>query len=198
MEPFEVIAHPLEIYLAPVGTAFPDVSAAPDASWTLLGTSGDENYDEDGVTVTHEQTLEEWTPAGSTGPRKVFRTGERLVIAVPLADLSAEQYARVLNDATITQDAAGVGTAGVDRFGLSQGHTVATFALLARGKSPAGDSFDAQYQVPRCYQGANQEPQFQKGNPALLACEWTALEDLDAASEATRFGELIIQTAAPA
>lgn len=197
MEPFEVIAHPLTLWLAPVGTAFPDVSEDPDASWTLVGTSGDENYDEEGVTVSHEQTVEEWTPAGSTGPRKAFRTGERLVIGVTVADISAAQYAQALNNATITQDAPGAGTAGVDRFGLTQGHDVAVFALLARGKSPADDQFEAQYQVPRVFQGANPEPQYQKGEPAGLALEFVALEDLNASADAERFGELVIQTAAP-
>lgn len=197
MEPFEVVAHPLTVWLAPVGTAFPDVSEDPDASWIKLGTSGDENYDEDGVTITHEQTIEEWTPAGSTGPRKAFRTEERLLVAFNLVDISADQYAKVLNDTDVTQVAAGSGTAGADEFGLSQGHTVASHALLARGVSPADEQFSAQYQVPRCYQAANPEPQYQKGTPAGLACEFAALEDLDASAETERFGKLVIQTAEP-
>lgn len=197
-QPFEVIAHPLTIWLAPVGTAFPDVSEDPDASWTKLGTSGDENYDEEGVTVTHDQTIEMWTPAGSTGARKAFRTEEGLVIEFTLVDISADQYAKVLNDATVTQVAAGAGTAGVDEFGLTQGHTVATYALLARGLSPADDQFASQYQVPRCFQNASPEPQYNKGGePAGLACEFAALEDLNAAADAERFGKLVIQTAAP-
>ena len=55
--PYEVVAQPFTLWVAPVGTAFPDVDTAPDGSWTKVGTSGDLNYTEDGVTVTHSQSV---------------------------------------------------------------------------------------------------------------------------------------------
>lgn len=202
MEPFEVIASPLTVYLAPVGTAFPAIDDAEGgfaSGWTKLGTNGTRNYDDDGVTVTHEQTIETWRGAGSTGPVKAWRTEEELMVGFTLVDLSAVQYAKVLNDATVTDTAAAAGVAGTSEFGLSQGLDVATFAMLARGKSPAGDGFNAQYQVKRCYQAENPEPQFNKGDePAGLEIQFAALEDPSAENPRERFGTLVIQTAAAA
>lgn len=193
MEPMEVIANPLELWLAPVGTAFPDVDEAPADPWFLVGTSGNRNYEEDGVTVTHEQTVTPWTPAGSTMARKVWRTEEGLMIGVSLTDLSSAQYAKALNDADVAQTAAGSGTPGFDAISLYQGIEVAAFALIARGLSSFDESMAAQYQVPRCYQSENPTPVFKKGQPAFLACKFTALYDED--SPDAPVGELVIQTA---
>lgn len=198
MEPYEIVAGPLQLWLAPVGTAFPDVDEDPDSEdWTLIGTSGDENYSEDGVTVTHSQTIEQARPAGSTGPRKAWRTGEDLTIALVLWDITPEQYAAALNGNEVTTTAAGSGTAGTKKIGLSRGHEVTCYALLARGTSPEGDGFAAQYEVPRCYDAGNAAPVFRKGTPAALALEFTALEDPNAASDDERFGRLVAQHQAP-
>lgn len=190
--PFEIIAAPFDVYVAPVGTAFPDISATPSASWFLLGSSGNKNYDEDGVTITHEQEVEEWVPAGLTAARKAFRTTESLVIAFNVADVSAAQYAKILNGATVTDTAAGSGTGGNLNFPLLQGMSVSIFALLCRsGESAAGNLFNSSYEVPIAYQAANPEPQYKKGTPAMLACEWRALWD-----SATGFGRYRSQDAA--
>src|SRR5436309_688644 len=83
--------------VAAYATAFPAVNAAPGGSWFKLGTSGTKNYDEGkGVSVSHDQTLNPWTPAGGTGARKVFRSAESLLIDFELIDLTPEQYAKIL------------------------------------------------------------------------------------------------------
>lgn len=196
MTPYEIIGAPLTLWLAPVGTAFPLIDAAPAGTWVKVGTNGDRNYDEAGVTVTHGETFAEVATAGSTGPVKAFLTAESLKIALTMLDVSLEQYAIALNDAAITSTAAGAGTAGFKKVGLSQGENVVTYALLARGVSPYGDGMSAQYEVPRCYQSAQAAPVFRKGVPAGLQLEFTALEDATAANAAERFGRLVAQTAA--
>jgi multidrug efflux pump len=70
-------------------------------------------------------------------------------------------------------------------------------ALLARGASPDGPNFIAQYQVPRCFQSGDAKPVYKKGKPATLDLEFTALEDLSAANELERFGLLVSQHQAP-
>lgn len=189
--PMEIVAAPLTVYLAPVGTAFPLVDTAPAVGWVKLGTSGDKNYSEDGVTVQHSQSIATFTPAGGTAPRKAWRTQEGLEIGFTLVDISAAQYAQVLNDASVTTTAPGVGQPGQDDFDLLQGLDVATFALIARGLSPSDEQFVAQYQVPIVYQGAEPTPAYKKGEPAGLACSFMALEDASLG-----FGKLIVQTAA--
>ena len=190
--PYEVVAAPFTLYLAPVGTAFPAIQTTPSASWYKVGTSGTKSYDESGVTVTHDDTKTTFTPAGGRIPRKVWRTEEQIKIECELVDLSPEQYAKMLNDLTVTTVAAGAGVAGQKYFQLEQGATVALFALLVRGPSTVDDSLNAQYEVPIVYQGEKPAPVHTKGKPASLKLGFYALEDDTLGS-----GKLRIQTAAP-
>jgi hypothetical protein len=185
--PFEIVASPLTVYVAPVGTAFPAVNAAPGGSWFKLGTSGTKNYDEKGVTVSHSETINTFTPAGGTAPRKAWRSAEGLAIDLELVDLTIEQYAKILNDATVTTT---VGPPAIKDINLMQGLTVKNLALLCRGLSPVDESLAAQYQVPICYESASPSPSYRKDQPASLACQFTALEDATLG-----FGKLIVQTA---
>jgi hypothetical protein len=177
-EPFEIIAAPLELYAAPIDTAFPAIDEAPAVGWIKVAASGKLNYSDDGVSVTHGQEISAFTPAGATVPRKVWRTSESLTIAVDIADVTAEAYALALNKATITTVAATALVAGEKSIPLFQGDQVATFALLARGLSPYDEEMFAQYEVPIVYQGADSiEVTYNKGEPALLTLEFTALSD---------------------
>lgn len=192
--PFEIIAAPFTIYFAPTGTAFPAIDDATVTGFTKIGTSGDSNYSEDGVTFVHEQTIEQFRALGGTGPRKVSRTEENLIVRFTLWDLLLEQYKLALNSNVVSTTAAGSGTAGFKEIDLYRNIDVALMALLARGNmSPEGDTWNEQYQVPVCYQSASPEPVFVKGAPAGLSLEFTALEDPNAASAAARFGKLITQ-----
>jgi len=196
-EPYEIIMSPFEVYLAPVSTAFPAINATPASPWVKLGTSGLDNMDEEGVTVSHEQSITQKRTLGSTGPAKVARTEENLTISFSLVDLTLEQYAKALNGVTVSDVAAGADTAGYRSITLRQGRSVSTYALLVRGLSPYGDGYNAQYQVPVCYQSDNPAPVFSKGDAAALKFTFTAIEDPNAATEAARFGTLVAQDAAP-
>lgn len=192
-EPFEIIAGPVTLFLAPVGTAFPAIGTAPGAPWVKVGTNGDRNYSDEGVTIQHGQNIEQARPAGATGPVKAWRTEEDLMLTVTLWDMSLEQYAVALAGAQPTTTAAGVGTAGTKRVGLSKGRDVVTYALLARGASAYGDAYSAQYEVPVVYQSGSPTITRRKGVPAGLELEFTALENGAATSEAERFGRLVMQ-----
>lgn len=196
--PYEILAGPLDLWLAPPGTAFPLISAAPGAGWAMVGTAGIRNYSDDGVTVEHIQKIDTATPAGALGPVKAWRTEEGLLIGITMWDVSLEHYATALGGAAPTTTAAGAGAAGFKKIGLSRGTDVLTYALLARGKSSAyGDAFKLQYEVPVCFQNANPKPVFKKGTPAGLAMEFMALEHAAAASDLERFGHLVMQHQAP-
>jgi len=196
MKPYEIVAAPFTLYIAPLGTAFPDIDEAPSGSWKKIGTSGDRSESEEGVTVAHSQEVSEVRTAGSTGPVKAFRTSEGLVISLTLLDISLEQYANALNGNAVSTTAAGVGSAGFKALSLYQGLDVTPLALLVRGVSAYGDGWTAQYEVPACFQSGAPELVFTKGEPAGLALEFTALEDPDAESAAARFGRLVMQHAA--
>ena len=177
--PFEIIAAPFDIYVAPVGTTFTDVSQTPSASWFLLGTSGSKNYDEEGVKIKHEQKIEEFRFLGLTAPRKASRTEESLTIGFKVADVSAAQYAKILNNVALTNTAAAVLQGGNLNFPLLLGlGSPALYALIARcNESAGGVNFNTQYEVPIVYQGSSPEVLYMKGNPAQLECEFHALWD---------------------
>lgn len=196
VRPFEVVAQPFTIWTAPVGTAFPAVDAAPSGSWSKVGTSGDLNITEDGVTITHNQTVEMWRALGSTGPRKAFRTEEELHIAFVLADISLEQYAKALNGNNVTTTPPDVDSGGFKSVGMSRGLEVQQVALLCRGENgPYGDGWPMQYEVPVAVQIGEPEVVYVKGEPAGLALEFAALEDPDAATAHERFGRIVAQNA---
>ncbi len=193
-KPYEIIAAPFTLYLAPLGTAFPLITAAPSGDWIKVGTSGDLNYSEDGVSVSHSQAFGQARPVGGTGPRKAWRTEEDLMVSLTLWDMTLEQYAVALNGNEVAATAAGVGTAGFKKLALYRGGEVELMSLLVRGDvSPYGASYKSQYQVPVCYQSGSPEPVFSKNGPAGLALQFTALEDVDAATPDARFGHLVIQ-----
>lgn len=188
--PYEIMAVPFDAYLAPAGTSKPDIAASPTGQgYTLLGVRGADEYDEAGVTVTHEQSINEYRGLRGTGPIKAFRTSEGLKIGFELNDLTLEAYGKILNDATV----ADIGSRAVT---LHQGAQVATFALVLKSADgPYGDGMPAQYWVPVVYQSGSPAVVHKKGDPAGLALEFTALEWLEAASEALRFGVLEAQDA---
>ena len=195
--PFEIVAAPFTLWKAAEGVTFPDVDETPGAGFTKVGTSGDLNYTEDGVTVAHAQTVEMFRALGSTGPRKAFRTEEEMRISLTLADVSLEQYAVAMESNTVTTTAAGAGTPGYKSMGLSRGLGVERFALLVKAvdASPYGTGWGAQYEVPVAVQVGEPEVVFVKGEPAGLALEFAVLEDPLASSTDERFGRFVGQTA---
>lgn len=194
-QPFEIIAAPYTVYLAPVGEAMPDVGAVPAGNWFKLGAAGAKNYSEDGVSVQHAQSIELFRMLGATGPVKASRTSEDLKVSFVLHDLTLEQYRKVLNDLTVSATAAGSGTAGIKSMPLLRGLEVAEYAVLVRGDvSPEGEGFASQYELPRMIVTSEPEVVFRKNEPAGLAIELTALEDSDAAA-GSEFGRLVVQAA---
>lgn len=195
MEPYEIIASPFQAYLAAEGEAFPLIDAQPAGGWTLLGTNGNKNISEDGVTVAHEEDIEEFRMLGATGPLKASRVSEGLMISFTLHDISLEQYANALNFNTVTTNAPGVGVAGFKEINLYKGIQLPTRALLLRGVSPYGAGWNLQYEIPRVYPSAEAEVVYSKGEPAGLELTFTALIDLGAAA-GEEFGRLVAQHAA--
>ena len=196
MEPFEIIAAPYEVWLAPVGTAFPVINVAPAGTWTRLGTNGSRNISEDGVTITHEDEIEEFRMLGATGPIKAVRTSEGLSASFVLHDLTLEQYLHILNMNTMTTVPAGTGVAGHRHVNLYKGPTVATRAALIRGAGPYGANWNLQYELRRCYLRGEGEVVYQKGEPAGLEIGLVALVDAGAPA-GQEFGILRAQHAAP-
>ncbi len=194
--PYEVIAAPWTLYVAPEGTQRPAVDEEPNSSdWTLVGSAGPLNYDEAGINLQQPQAITFWRSLGDSGSRKAFRTSEDLKIGLMLVDLTPEQYALAINGNIVTETPASTGVPGSKKIGLSRGFTVDTRALLLRGPSPAMANGVSQYWCPRAAQTGSPAPVLKRDAPASLAVEWTAMVDPDATSEDEYFGVYEIQTA---
>jgi hypothetical protein len=189
--PREIVVGPLDIWLAASVEAEAAVNTTPSGNWALLGTNADENYTEDGITITHSQTIRQTFALGETGPLKANRQQEQLTISLTLMDMSMAQYTKALNNTT---PSTGAGP-NIDYIGLRRGPDVTVLSLIAKGAgmSPSGN-FPIQLYSPRVYQSADPAPVFSKTSDAGLALVWTALVYQSAATAEQRFGRWVVQT----
>lgn len=198
--PYEIIAGPATLYVAPAGTARPDIAThpllAPTDPWVVIGTNGDLNYDEQGVRLASPQEVVKWKALGDTGSRKAFRVSEDFMVGLKVVDLKLDVWKLALNQNTITDTPAGA-EAGHQKIGLSRGPGVASIAILIRFPSPYGADLWAQIWMPRAINEAAVETLFQKGTPAGLDLEFSSMVWEDASSEEERFGVLEAQDAPP-
>lgn len=183
--PYEIITGPASVYIAPVATAFTALNATPSGAWIALG------YTEGGVKVRHSQTVEQLKVDQYTGPVKAIRSEEGLEIEFSLAQLTIENFARALNNISVTTS----GSPTAKWIPTHKGFDVARWALQVRGFSPYGAGWNLQYEVPVVFQNDEPEVEFVNNNNALLHCTWVALEDLTAGADTDRFGFLRAQSA---
>ena len=175
--PFEMVSGPIQVWTAAEATAAPELSAAPPAAWTLLGTNGQRSMSEDGVTVEFSETIEAQRSLGSTAIQKLFRTEEEVMITVALLDVSAETFAIAMSGLAITISAAATSKAGFRAVDLLRGFDVLNLAFLARGFSPYADAMSAQFWIPKGYASFSGGLQYQKGEAAMIELEIMAIED---------------------
>lgn len=191
VSPFEVIAGPARVWLAAVGSTMPlitddDNAVLADGFIELGRTDG-------GVTIAHNESIELITCDQVTGPIKALRTEETIVVSFSFANLTLENYAKVLNNVAV-----GTVASQERSINLYQGVTVAQFAMLIRGDSPYEDGI-LQFELPVVSQTGSPSMTFTRDDKATLETEWTTLEDQDAASDAAKFGTLrAADAAAPA
>ena len=133
MEPYEILTGVGTLYVAPVGTVFPDLDDNPSATWRNLGNT------QDGVKVTLDQKIDEHSVDQETGAVKASRSEESLVLETSLAEATLENLADVIG-ATLIDTPAGVGTIGTREVPLYKGANVKTFAFLFRDIQPTGIS----------------------------------------------------------
>lgn len=188
--PVEIINGPLSLYWAPVGESFPDVDAAPGGNWTLIGTSGADNYTEDGVEISHEKAYNVFRGLNSAYPIKAFRTEADIMVSVTLADLTLAQARLAFNNNTVGSDA---GPPSISTLDLDVSGDVAQMALLARGtgKSPEFDGGDAQLELNIVSEIGAQALTFVKGDPVGLTLEFQAFFD----TVNSELGRLVVQNA---
>lgn len=189
MASIEIVNGPLELYWAPVGEAMPNVDAAPAGNWALIGTSGDDNYHEDGVIIDLEQTMEVFRPLGSTIAKCVFRTEQDIRVRVTMVDLNLTELRVALNLNAVTTDA---GPPSVSQVNLDYGIPVDDMALLCRGTGNSSEfaTGNLQFELNRVVEVASHELAFVKGEPVGVELEFQALQD-----DSGNVGQITVQNA---
>jgi hypothetical protein len=186
----------MELWIGEPRADRPATDEPPDPSdWTKIGTSGNRNYTEDGVSVQAPQTINYWRGLGSTLPIKAVRSDEDVIYTVTVADMSLEQFRIALNHNEVASTAAASGVAGFKKISLYRGPNVTTFALLARGPSPYSPTGYAQFWVPVAVADGDPEMTWTKsGDPAAWVLEAHTMADLEAEDEADQAGVLEAMT----
>lgn len=193
--PLEIFAAPFTVYYGTTADAVvaepTDLAAAVPAGWTKLGARGSDGYDEDGVTFSHEESLEFFRGLGRTGRLKGWRTEEDPTVSVTVYDLTPDALA-FAHGTTKTTVVGAVGTSAGQKVSLKKGHALKQHSLLLRSDtgSPLGDAYKTQLWIPRASVESVDEITFKKGEPAGLAFTFALLED-----ETNGFGTFNAQSA---
>lgn len=182
--PYEVLVGSGTAYIAPVGTALPAPGEALTSPWVKIGASGDLNYDEStGIEFTVTEEIKDWIPLGSNAPRKQFRTKESVSVKLSVADMTLEQITYALNGNSVSTVAAGAGTIGYKKIGLSKGQNITTYALIIRyNVSPYMAVGVMEYRHTLVQQTGQPKFVSKKAEPMLAELVFTALVDGAAAA----------------
>lgn len=173
MPELEIVNGPLSLYWGPVGEPFPAVADTPAGNWLLIGTSGAHNYSEDGVTVSHEKSVEYFRGLASPYPRKAFITEADITITVSMADMTLAQMRLAFNQNVVTT------ASPIAHIQLDVGLDINEIALLVRGtgKSPQFIGGNSQYELPRVVEEGSRELSHVKGDPVLAELIFRVIYD---------------------
>lgn len=176
MPSIELINGPLEVWWAPVGTVFPAVDTDPSPTFTLIGSSGPNNYTEDGVVLVFDKTFEVFRGLGNTYALKSFLTETDAFVRFSLADMSLEQLRLAFNNNAIGQDA---GPPSISTLDLNVSSELTELALLVRGqgKSPEFEGVNMQFELNRVVDTGSHEITFVKGDAAAVNLDFRVLLD---------------------
>lgn len=181
--PYDQLVGTVTIYLATYGTAEPDVTTTPGASWVELGcTEGDQVYDEQGELTKFYDNCHQ-------GPVKTTLGQQDPMITFNLVGLTLEHVARVIR----TVGAVSTPSASLKRLALKRTAAQTEYALVFKGSadSPYGN-YPGQIYLPRgVFDGKLDITRSKTGRPAV-AVTFHALED-DTQSEMDRLGWMTVQ-----
>lgn len=135
----QVLAGPLDIYYAAVGTTRPNRSGLsyPDKSnpspWTLIG---DDLKGPDGITIDPSRSYNYERVMNQTYPIEAFVSQADLKFSLPLKDMRLDALRFAFNNNAIAKVAAAPNQPGTDSMPLNVGHTSFKVALMIVGGVP--------------------------------------------------------------
>lgn len=182
MSAYKILKGVGKIYLAQVGTTFPTLDQDPAivSGWTYVGPTAD------GIDVAPDETINEFSSDQDIGSVDAIRSDEKVMLSANLFEATLENIGRVMAQA-VAVVAAGTGTVGYKKIGLSRGVDVTLSAILYRFKSPYGP-YPAQIEIPFGYISGKISLKWTKADKVVVPAEFHALIDPDATSDEEKFG----------
>lgn len=196
--PYEVVMGPGEGWITDdLDAEFPKVDETPDPGvWKKIGKRGNRTYLEDGVTVRKLQTTATFTGLGAIAPTKAIRSSVGLQVDIPVADISPDTLALIHNGNSVSTVPAG-GDAGYKVIDGYVSPDVKVLKMLVRGPSPESATGYGQFEIQRVFESSDSsEMTYRKdGTPVAINLQFTAMENLDAETDADRFYQFRAMTA---
>jgi hypothetical protein len=177
VSPHEILAARYNLYVAPAGTAIPDLAdGAPGGAYTRLGKNGYRNITRDGVLFGDERSYEKFRGLGSAYFTKAFLTDGDIKLEATLADFRLEMLRYAFNDNNVTAVAAGGNF--VKKIGLTMGLNPVPFRVIAYSAegSPYGN-FGARIVLRHAVILSSQEFRATRSSPILTKLTFEGMED---------------------
>lgn len=166
----KIVVGPASIYVAPVGTTYPDVSAAPAGAWVFVGATKGGTKIKPTIKRTEHGTDQD------TAPVRVTEAERQYAVTADLAETTLENTRIALGlTAAVSTVAPGAGTGGYKGLRVEGQFDVPEYALLVRGKSPYGITWNADYRFPRVYVSAEPEEGHTKDGQKVVTTEFKTL-----------------------
>lgn len=160
------------LYVAPIGTALPDLTETPvtwPVGWVEVG------YTEDGVEIQHAPTFKDIEVDEEMDPVKTVLTGNKMTVAAKLAEATLENMKYAIPGSTITTVAAGVSNVGSKTLKFGSPATVPEALVGFQGTSPEG--FERVFIMYRGQQVGTMASSYKKADKVLVPVEFRGLAD---------------------
>lgn len=169
------------VYLAPVGTDFPitDVATAPAAEWYKVGTLGDKQYSEDGVTFRRNVSVTDVYGLGGTMILKSAISQAGAEVEFSVFDMDPAQMLVAMGglETNVTETTAGSGIPGTTEFVVPTSPTPILKAVLVRyPMSSFGPQWVTDIRIQVAMQAGGGEATISKSGAMMFQHIWKALE----------------------
>ena len=188
---FNQLVGSLHVFLAPCGTAPPEVQVEPADPWLRFGpTDGGQKID-DSATMTYFRDDDHMVPTA------VVQSDQTVKIDMTIIGMSLEQQSKIQNSAEKVRDLVGT-TVPTRRMPLKRLVWPQQYAMLLRGQalSPYGQ-YPGQYYIPRGVFDGNRTREHTKVGRVSLSVSFNLLEDTEQEHADDTLGWLDVQTGDP-
>jgi hypothetical protein len=171
--PYDIFVGSADVWVAPVGTAFPAIDAEPGSPWVLVGTRGAKQYSDSGLTIRSNITTNAIRSLGSILTIKNVRSDADFQVEFVVMDTTPDQLAISFGTDPSTID----DNTDDESFAVNFSPIPLQRAVLVRtGQSPFGAGANSQLEIAAADQLGSAEGAFSKTEGLGFQHLWSAVE----------------------